>query len=60
MMGLVKEVLARGDFAPMQAGALVFFVGLMLLVLTWIYWPGSKAYYDRVSEEMLRGDKDGI
>ena len=56
---LIKQVLAQGDFGALQTMALLLFVGLMLGVGIWIYWPGSKPYYDRVARDILRGDSQG-
>ncbi len=53
---LIKTVLEQGDFGVMQTAALLLFVGLMLGVSIWIFWPGSKSYYDRIAQDVITGD----
>ena len=53
---LIKSVLEQGDFGMWQTAALVLFVGLMIGVSLWIFWPGSKSYYDRIASEVVKGD----
>lgn len=57
MKDLIKVSLLNGDFASIQAAALVLFFGVMVGVFFWIYRPGSKDYYQWVSHDAVKGDE---
>jgi cytochrome c oxidase cbb3-type subunit 4 len=39
-----------------QTWGLVYFVGVFLLVLVWVFWPSRKAMYDKAARMPLRED----
>lgn len=53
---LIKTTLGQSHVAHLQAGALVAFMGLFCLILVWIFWPGSKKYYDNIANDLIKGE----
>ena len=56
MKDLIKSTLLSGDFAYFQVTALILFFAVMIGVAFWIYRPGSKAYYQEISQDALKGE----
>jgi cytochrome c oxidase cbb3-type subunit IV len=40
-----------------QVSTLLFFIGLFLLVLGYVFWPGNRAKFDKASRAALDLDK---
>lgn len=57
MMSMVKDALEKGHFGSLQAMALVLFSLMLLGITVWIFWPGSKVYYERIAHDSLKGDE---
>lgn len=56
MKDVIKATLVNGDFAYLQASALVIFFAVMVGVFLWIHRPGSKAYYQEVGLDAIKGE----
>ncbi len=53
---LIKTVLRESHVAHLQSGVLVLFLILFVLIGVWVFWPGSKSYYDRIAKDLLKGE----
>ncbi len=53
---LIKEVLAQSSVAQFQSSALVIFFLFLLAVLVWVFWPGSKTYYETIASDVIKGE----
>jgi hypothetical protein len=56
---LIKNVLGQSNVAALQVGALVVFLLLFVSAIFWVFWPGSRAYYEKVAHDLVKGDSDG-
>lgn len=54
---LIKQVLEQAHVGHWQSFALLLFMGFFLLTLVWIYWPGSKPYYETIAQDLIKGDE---
>jgi cbb3-type cytochrome oxidase subunit 3 len=53
---LIKTVLAESNVAFLQVAALLLFIAFFMALVAWIYWPGSKSYYDKIAKDLLKGE----
>ncbi len=53
---LIKTVLAESNVASLQVAALLLFISFFMAIMVWIYWPGSKTYYDKIAKDLLKGE----
>ncbi len=56
---LIKTVLAESNVIWFQIGAFLAFILFFVATVLWVYLPGSKAYYDKVAVDLLKGDSQG-
>ena len=53
---LIRNVLGQSDIVWFQIGAFLAFMLLFLVILVWVSLPGSKAYYDKIAIDLVKGD----
>lgn len=56
MKDLIKSSLLNGDFGMWQSTALLLFFSVMVGVIVWIFRPGTKEYYQKISDDVVKGD----
>ena len=55
---MLKEALASPDLTIYPVAALLVFAAFTLLLIAWLYRPGAKDQYVRVSERILNDESE--
>jgi len=53
---LIKAVLTESNVVWFQIGAFLAFMAFFLGIIFWVCLPGSKAYYDKIAVDLLKGE----